>query len=79
MSRLDLDLTELGRLATQAAAFETPTARREALNTVFAECGERASAYYCPDAAAADFVRWVTLDYQGARRATRESAGAPDA
>ncbi|MFI8815709.1 MULTISPECIES: hypothetical protein [unclassified Streptomyces] len=74
MNRLDIDLTELGVQAVNAARIDTPVARLSALTAVFAECGERANIYYCPDTAAADFVRWVALDYQGARRAARRSS-----
>ncbi|MFJ7329013.1 hypothetical protein ACIQVN_22575 [Streptomyces cyaneofuscatus] len=74
MNRLDLDLTELGAQAANAALLDTSAARLSALTAVFAECGERANSYYCPDTAAADFVRWAALDYQGARRAVRRRA-----
>ncbi|MCT6776089.1 hypothetical protein LXH09_05555 [Streptomyces sp. CS7] len=74
MNRLDLDLIELGAQAVNAALLDTPAARLSALTRAFAECGERSNAYYCPDTAAADLVRWVALDYRGARRAVRRGA-----
>ncbi|MFI1530030.1 hypothetical protein [Streptomyces griseus] len=74
MNRLDLDLTELGAQAVNAALLDTPASRLSALTAVFAQCGERANIYYCPDMAAADFVRWAALDYQEARRAARRRA-----
>ncbi|MFG3176568.1 hypothetical protein ACGFZC_16090 [[Kitasatospora] papulosa] len=71
-NRLDLDLTELGEMATNAALLKTPAERLQALTAVFAECGERANAYYCPDMAAGDLVRWVAMDFQISRKSARE-------
>lgn len=64
VNRLDLDLTELGAQAANAALLDTPRDRLQALDAVFAECGERANVYYCPDLAAQDLVRWVGLEFR---------------
>lgn len=67
MNRLDVDLTELGEKAVNAAGLATPAERIDALTSVFEECGERANAYYCPEDAARHLVQWVVMDYQIAR------------
>ncbi|MEU6765918.1 hypothetical protein ABZ916_25810 [Streptomyces sp. NPDC046853] len=66
--QLDDDLTELGEAAAAAGRLPTFRERIEALGEVFAECGVRANSYYCPDSAARQFVQWVALDFQIARR-----------
>ncbi|WP_328377057.1 hypothetical protein OHB13_11945 [Streptomyces sp. NBC_00440] len=68
MALLDVDLTELGTQAAHAALLDNSADRLNALTAVFEECGKRANAYYCPDLATRDLVRWVALDFQIARR-----------
>ncbi|MFF4245211.1 hypothetical protein ACFYY2_12140 [Streptomyces sp. NPDC001822] len=72
MQRLDVDLTELGTQAANAALLDTSAERLKALTAVFEECGERASTYDSPHSTVEQLVRWVAMDFQISRKNARE-------